>query len=76
MLGLAEPPSRSSQVLHALSVVEEHPVVLPIRIEPHVLVLVILPIRMEPHVMVLVILPIRMEPHVMVPGASHHCSTS
>ena len=62
VLGLAEPSSRPSQVLHALSVVGEHPVVLPI--------------RMEPHVMVLVILPIRMEPHVMVPGASHHCSTS
>ena len=63
MLGLAEPSSRPSQVLRALSVVEEHPVVLPIRIEPHAMVLVILPIRMEPHM-------------VMVPGASHHCSTS
>ena len=72
MLGLAEPSSRPSQVLHALSVIEEHPIVLPIRIEPHVL---LLPTRS--HVLLPVILPIRMEPHmVMVPGASHHCSTS
>ena len=39
VLGLVEPSLMSSQVSHDLSVVGEHPVVLPIRIEPHVLVL-------------------------------------
>ena len=69
---LVEPSLMSSQVSRDLSVVGEHPVVLPIRIEPHVL---LLPTRV--HVLLPVILPIRMEPHmVMVPGASHHCSTS
>ena len=39
VLGLVEPSPRSSQVLHDPSVVGEHLVVLPIRIEPYVLVL-------------------------------------
>ena len=71
VLGSVESFPKSSQVLHDSSVEGEHLIVLPIRVEPHVLVLISLAGQVGSSSPVLPIAA-----HVLLLGVPRRCSTT